>query len=216
MPKINDLTGLRFGLLTVIDLDTSANKGHRKWNCICDCGNHSSVFATNLNRGATTSCGCLSSRHGATKLKEINTKHGMSNSKLYHVYYGVLYRCTKENSKAFKHYGGRGISICDEWKNSFESFNQWAITNGYEEGLTIERIDNNGNYEPTNCKWIPQSEQVNNRRTNIYATINGETKTLKEWSRISGISYTTLRSRKMRYKWDDADLLSKPTPYHRH
>lgn len=210
-----NLTGIKFGNLTVLKLDENSTSKHRKWHCKCDCGNSTSVYATNLKSCATTSCGCKSSRH-EHKLKEINTKHGLSRSKIYHVYHSVKNRCFKKTNKHYKDYGARGIIMCDEWKTSFETFYNWATSNGYKEGLTLERMDVNGNYDPENCTWITQSEQCNNKRTTLYATINGETKTLKEWSEISGITYNTLFFRKEKYKWSDERLLEKPTPYHRY
>lgn len=211
MPKLQDLTGLKFNKLTVIELDiaTSTVK-HKKWICKCDCGNLTSVFGTNLKQGTTTSCGCQSSRNNARKLIKVNTTHGLSRSKIYHIYHTMKNRCYKKSSKAYSDYGGRGIAICDKWLDSFEVFNNWAVSNGYEVGLTLERIDVNGNYEPSNCKWITQSEQSDNKRTTLYATINGETKTLKEWSAISGVKYNTLRARYVDYGWTGKKLLSKP------
>ena len=210
MPKFKNLTGLKFGKLTVIELDSSYTKKHKKWFCECDCGNFTSVFGTNLKQGVTTSCGCQSSRNNARELVKVNTTHGLSRSKIYRIYHTMKNRCYKKSSKPYNDYGGRGIIICNEWLSDFESFRNWAISNSYEEGLTLERIDVNGNYEPSNCKWITQSEQCNNKRTTLYATIKGETKTLKEWSLLSGIKYNTLHTRKRVYGWDDEDLLRKP------
>ena len=210
MPKFKNLTGLKFGKLTVIELDSSYTKKHKKWFCECDCGNFTSVFGTNLKQGVTTSCGCQSSRNNARELVKVNTTHGLSRSKIYRIYHTMKNRCYKKSSKPYNDYGGRGKIICNEWLSDFESFQNWAISNGYEEGLTLERIDVNGNYEPSNCKWITQSEQCNNKRTTLYATIKGETKTLKEWSLLSGIKYNTLHTRKRVYGWDDEDLLRKP------
>lgn len=215
MAKRKDLTGMKFGKLTVVSIDEKATSRHYKWICKCECGNTVSVFGTNLNQGISQSCGCNSSRTRAYKLKDINTKHGMSRTRIYHIYHGILIRCTKPNSQNYKHYGGRGITMCDEWANSFESFVSWANSNGYNEELTLERIDNNKGYSPDNCKWIPQSEQPLNRRNNIYATINGETKTVKEWAEISGINYNTLRSRLQDFHWAEADLLKLESHYHR-
>ena len=216
MPKIIEMVGRRYGKLVVLSRDTTTSDvKHPKWNCVCDCGNFTSVYGNSLQRNSTKSCGCMSSRY-VNNLKDINTKHGMSRTKIYHVYHALLSRCRNPKDKAYKHYGARGIDVCNEWIESFDAFHGWTLTSGYVEGLTLERIDVNLGYCPSNCTWIPQSEQPKNRRGALDATIQGETKTLKEWSEISGIDYNTLRCRKVRYKWNDEDLLSKPTPFHRY
>lgn len=204
-----DLKGLTFGNLTVIQL-VGVKKTHKQWLCDCKCGNQTIVFQTNLLTGGTTSCGCLSSRQQAHKLRETNITHGQSQTKLYHVYYAVLDRCFNKDSKAYYHYGNRGITVCDEWKESFETFHQWSALNGYKEGLTLDRINNDDDYKPSNCQWITSTEQTLNKRTTIYVTINNVTKTLKEWSVESGIKYSTLWSRYTAYGWTDEKLLSKP------
>lgn len=207
MKKSKNLIGMKFGELTVTILDEQSSAKHKKWLCECSCGNQTSVFETNLKQGATTSCGCKSSRNNAYKLKEINTTHGLSRSKIYHVYHTIKNRCYKETSNIYDDYGGRGIFMCDEWLDNFKSFYDWAILDGYKEGLTIERIDVDKGYEPSNCKWIAQSEQPKNRRNTIFATINGVTRTLSEWSEVSGIKYDTIYKRKQVYGWDDNALL---------
>jgi ribosomal protein S27E len=214
--KFIDLTNQKFGKLTVLYRDPNSPRKYTKWICKCDCGNTTSVYSHALRQGKTKSCGCMSSKKNTSSRTNRSNLHGKSKSKLYHVYYSILDRCNNPNNKAYKHYGARGITICDEWEKSFENFYKWAISNGYQEGLTLERIDNNKGYSPENCKWIPKSEQVKNRRTTLYATINGETKTLKEWAEISGIKYSTLHYRKTKYNWPDERLLEQPTPYHRY
>lgn len=113
-------------------------------------------------------------------------KHGMSNTRLYHIWEGMKRRCKNPKAKNYKNYGGKGISICDEWDRSFEVFYEWAMANGYEDGLTLDRIDVNGNYEPSNCRWASWEEQENNRSNNKYIEYNGQTKTIAEWTRIFG------------------------------
>jgi len=146
-------------------------------------------------------------------LKDFNTKHGLSRTKLYHIYFGILNRCFNENDVNYNHYGGRGIAICDEWKNSIVNFYDWSTTNGYKDGLSIDRINNDGNYEPNNCRWTTQLEQIMNRSTTLFITINNVTKTLREWSISSGIKYVTLRDRHSR-GWVGEKLLS-PIQFHR-
>ena len=194
--KFQDLTGEVFGRLTVLERDK--NQGRRTmWKCRCKCGNIVSVRAENLKSGNTKSCGCYSdeNRHIAHK------KHGMSNTKLFSVFNTMKSRCFNKNCYEYDIYGGRGISICSEWLNDSSSFFRWALDNGYSEGLSIDRIDTNGDYCPENCRWVDSFTQANNTRKNIYITYDGETNTLKEWSRILGINYGTLYNRCVKQKW---------------
>ena len=131
------------------------------------------------------------------------------NQKIYKVWSGIKQRCFNPNSNRYKNYGGRGISICDEWKNSFETFCKWALENGYKEGLSIDRIDHEKNYEPSNCRWTDEITQQNNRTNNTLYESEGETHTLTEWSRIKGIKPKTFCTRWRRgYRGQD---LMKPT-----
>jgi hypothetical protein len=120
-------------------------------------------------------------------------KHGLTHTRMYSIWKGMRQRCNSPNNKSYKDYGGRGILICNEWAD-FKSFYDWAMSNGYADNLTIERIDNNGNYEPNNCRWIPNEEQSKNRRFTTL-TLNGETHTIKEWTKIVGVSDSTIRFR---------------------
>lgn len=150
MRKLVDLTGKKFGRLTVIERSES------KWLCKCDCGNTKLVNGGHLVSGDTKSCGCLRN--------EQRIKHGMRNTRLYSVWHGMKERCYNTKHKHFKDYGGRGITICDKWKNDFNAFAQWALSHGYADNLTIDRIDVNGNYEPSNCRFITNAEQQKNKR----------------------------------------------------
>lgn len=154
-----DITGQRFGKLVAIEY--KGLKGEKtSWLCKCDCGNECIVITNSLKSNKTKSCGCIHKK----QLIERNKKHNMSNSKLYKVWRGMKTRCYNPNFIYYCNYGGRGITICDEWKNDFSKFYEWAINNGYEEGLTIDRINNDGNYEPINCRWITRAEQNKNQR----------------------------------------------------
>lgn len=190
---MNDLTGMHFGMLTAIKC-VGSNKYNRKmWLCKCDCGNETTVSSGALLSGNTSSCGCLKKymdENGIT-----GYKHGMSKEKLYFVWKSMKYRCLNPNNPAYRNYGGRGISVCEEWANSYVVFKKWAMENGYKDGLTIERKDVNGDYCPENCTWATRLVQARNRRTNVYITYNGETKTVTEWSRETGISTTTIHNR---------------------
>lgn len=191
MPKLVDLTGQRFGRLLV--LRRAENMGRQTaWLCKCDCGNEKAVPYWNLVSGQTKSCGCL--------VKEVSAKnakctHKQSYSRLYTIWIGMKQRCYYENHKHFKHYGGRGITVCDEWKDDFQAFHDWSISHGYEDNLTIDRIDVNGNYEPSNCKWASTKVQGNNKRTNHTLELNGEIHTVSEWSKITGIPNSTIHNR---------------------
>lgn len=158
--KLDDLTGQRFGKLTV--LRRAVVEGNKTiWCCKCDCGNEVNVSATNLKRGRTHSCGCYKKEQ--SKLRHLT--HGCSkNNRLYRIWICMRQRCFYEKNDNFNYYGGRGIIVCDEWKNAFEPFQQWALANGYADNLSIDRIDVNGNYEPANCRWVTMAVQNKNQR----------------------------------------------------
>lgn len=162
MGKFVDLTGQKFGRLTVISRDENTKDGHATWLCKCECGNRKVISGAPLRRGSTKSCGCLQKE----RVKSSNTKHGRTKSPLYKVHREMLHRCQNKKAKNYKNYGGRGITVCEEWLE-FLSFYRWALHNGYKHGLTIERIDVNGNYCPENCCWITIAEQQRNRRNTI-------------------------------------------------
>lgn len=159
MPKLIDMTGQRFGRLTVIERHGTKG-GHAAWLCECTCGNTVIVDGKFLRMGATQSCGCYRKECAA----ERHTTHGRSKSRLYNIYHNMLKRCFKSNNHKYKDYGGRGITVCDEWKDSFQAFYDWAMANGYSDELTLDRKNNDSNYEPSNCRWATQKEQANNRR----------------------------------------------------
>lgn len=192
---LDDLTGKRFGRLTVISRDkdhiSASGRHHVMWMCKCDCGNNTSVYSDFLKREKTKSCGCL-----RRELSSKNHKtHGSTNSNLYGVWCAMKTRCTNPNTEAFKNYGGRGVTVCDEWFLDFQNFKDWAYKNGYDENLTIDRIDVNGNYEPSNCRWVTGVAQANNRRSNHAITFNGETHNVTEWATILNINPKTLFNR---------------------
>lgn len=145
---------MRFGRLTVISY-----KGRQYWNCMCDCGNSVAVRANNLKMGTAKSCGC----YHRDRVRETSTKHGEHNRPLYHVWRSMKQRCGNKNSHVYQYYGGRGISVCPEWAE-YIPFRNWALANGYARGLTLDRIDTDGNYEPSNCRWVTMSVQNSNKR----------------------------------------------------
>lgn len=186
-----EINGKRFGRLNVIEFSHTTNYGKSMWKCRCDCGNEKIVAGSHLTSGSIQSCGCL----GKEKRAMHHTKHGKHNSKIYGVWAGMKARCNNPNNKHYKNYGLRGIAVCDEWLYNFQVFHDWALENGYADGLTIERKDTNGNYSPENCKWASRAEQNCNKRNTIRIEISGVKKTLSELAEESGIPYTTLYSR---------------------
>ena len=185
MGKFIDLTGQRFGRLTVIERDTS-RKDKVYWWCKCDCGNTKSIRAAHLRSKAIKSCGCLN-------LENLTT-HGASNTKLYQVWAVIKERCLNPRCANYKNYGGRGITICDEWRNDFQTFFDYVskLEHFGEEGYTIDRINNNGNYEPGNVRWATKIEQSNNLRSNHLVEINGEQISLAEAKRLTGRGRETI------------------------
>lgn len=202
MGKLKDLTGQRFGRLVVIERAENyvQPSGQKKtqWRCKCDCGNEIITVGYNLTRGLCTSCGCVR----IERLVQMNKTHGKSNHILFSKWEHMKDRCYNPKDKRYKNYGGRGIKICNEWLNSFESFYEWSLENGYKDGLTIDRIDVNGNYEPNNCRWTTWDVQCNNRTNNVYIEYNGEINTLKQWCDILNIDYKKAHNRIHKLKWD--------------
>lgn len=190
MGRVNDLNGLKFHKLTVIK-PIGLNK-HRKmvWLCKCDCGNETNVISAHLKNGNTKSCGCY---HIQQTIKG-STTHGKKHTKLYGVWIKMKSRCKKPNDPMYKYYGNKGISVHDVW-NDFENFYSWSIENGYSEGLSIDRIDSNGDYEPNNCRWADIKTQNNNKSNNVIIELNGIRKTLAEWSEYFGINYKLVKDR---------------------
>lgn len=174
--------GSRYGRLVVTSgphVKRVGKDGQRKqyFDCVCDCGKEKLVQSGKLKTGWTVSCGCFREDKGRAQL----TTHGDTHTRLYNIWCGIKHRCFGESSPAYEHYGGRGITMCDEWKDDFAAFRGWAHSNGYSEGLTIDRRNNHGNYEPLNCRWATRIEQGRNTRANVRIECFGETKCLSEW-----------------------------------
>lgn len=205
MRAFEDLTNRKFGLLTVCqyigEKEDKNDRIVRLWKCKCDCGGEIIAKENSLLKGERRSCGCIN-RKQMSELGKSQRKHGArsdnatpSDVRLYNVWNSIIERTTNPKSRVWNAYGGRGITICDEWRNSFESFKEWAEKNGYKDELTIDRINNDMGYTPENCRWATYKQQNNNRRSNVNITIDEETHTLAEWSEISGINRWTITDR---------------------
>lgn len=191
-----DLKGKKFNKLTVIDFAYNKNK-RTYWKCQCDCGNITIVEAYKLKIGHTKACGCLG-EYNRKYLYKHSIKHQMMNTRLYRIWQNMKRRCDTPSTDSYKNYGARGIKVCEEWldkEKGFLNFYNWAISNGYKENLTIDRINVNGNYEPSNCRWVSNKEQANNKRNNHFIEYNGEKHTIAEWSRIFKIKRETIQYR---------------------
>lgn len=189
--RYKDISGQNFGRLTAL-YRLHNTKGRTKWLCVCECGNFTEVRSDFLQSGNTKSCGCLN--------RDIITKHNKSKDRVYNIYQGMKKRCYLKCNHDYKNYGARGIAVCDEWRNNFQAFYNWSMANGYNDKLTIDRIDVNGNYEPNNCRWCNMKQQARNRRNNIYFTYNGETHCLTDWCEILGLNRKTIYER-LRHGW---------------
>lgn len=191
MTRKIDLTGKIFGRLAVIKRGNNDKRGQCKWICICECGNIKEITGSVLRGGKSHSCGCIQKE----VVSKMMSTHKMSHTLLHQVFGTIKDRCCNSKCKAYSGYGGRGITICNEWRYNFMSFYNWANENGYKKGLSIDRIDNNGNYCPENCRWTTMKEQNNNRRDNIIVNYNGNLIGIIDAAKLSGINLSTLRSR---------------------
>lgn len=205
-----DIIGKRFGGLVVLRRveDKISPKGYKKpqYVCACDCGNTKVVVKGNLLTGNTTSCGCYKKELDHKRF----LKHGYAENpdKLYQKWLSMRDRCFNPKATSYKNYGARGIRVCTEWDN-YISFREWAFANGYKDGLTIDRIDVDGDYEPNNCRFATMKEQNNNRRTTNFHTYNGKTQSEMKWAEEYGISYGALKTR-LKYGWSFEDALNTP------
>jgi hypothetical protein len=189
--NIKDITGERFGRLVVIEMAGRNSSQSVMWKCQCDCGNIVIVVGTSLRLGTTVSCGC----YHKDRLIELQTTHGMSKAPLGKVFQAMKQRCYCESCNIYYRYGGRGIYICDEWLEDRNTFFIWANSNGYKKGLQIDRIDNNGPYSPENCRWVNNTINNRNKRTNRLLTFEGKTLPSIEWAEEKGIVSGTIASR---------------------
>ena len=205
MGKYN-LIGHRFGQLVVVK-ELPANKhGEVVWLCNCDCGNTHIATSYNLLRGRTTKCKkCM-----FVQIAKANTTHGGKPKRLHEIYTNMKTRCHNPNYELWNRYGGRGISICREWEESFVAFRDWALNNGYSDDLQLDRIDNDGDYCPENCKWSDRVEQANNRRTNRILVLHGQKDTMANWARRTGLPYWLIQNRLDKHGWSEERTLTTP------
>lgn len=183
------------------------------YRCRCDCGNEKIVRGSHLLDGTTKSCGCYGREIHSIVGKISGTKtfkHNESKTRLYRIWGNMISRCTDENNPAYCNYGGRGITVSDEWRHDYISFKNWAISSGYDESLTLDRIDNNGNYCEENCRWADRLTQANNKRMNVKYSYNGEEYTLAELSRIANIPYKTFHRRVKSLGWSIEMAMNEP------
>ncbi|MCM1223960.1 MAG: hypothetical protein NC548_56865 [Lachnospiraceae bacterium] len=212
------MSGQRFGRLIAVERTNSSTDGDHApiWRCVCDCGKEVLVTSGNLMSGKTQSCGCEKAE-SLLSLHQKNIVHGgysknsdAATKRLFGIWIGMKRRCESPGHKDYHYYGERGISVCDDW-HIFDNFREWSLSNGYAEGLSIDRIDVNLGYNPLNCRWATAKTQCNNKRNNRFLTFNGQTHTAKEWSRVTNIGYYTILNRIDHLGWSVERALTTVT-----
>lgn len=215
MGKFIDLTDQPFGKLIAkkrIENCVSTKKNQSAmWLCVCDCGNKCKVSSDNLRRGITKSCGCWQKEVARQNM----TKHGKHGTRLYRIWKEMKTRCQNPKAQNFNYYGAEGKIVCEEWQE-FKPFYDWSMTNGYQENLEIERIDNSLGYSPSNCRWATKTEQANNKRNNHIVEYSGECKTIAEWAKKYKMNYYTLHSRIVDSHWDIEKAITTPVRRRKH
>lgn len=207
--KDNEIIGKQYGRLTVVSYCGTDKQRSKLFKCKCECGNEITTRKSRIINGGVKSCGCL-----VTDVwSKMKYKHGYARkdkyNRLYGIYSHMIDRCHNSKNPSYKNYGERGIFVCDQWLENVDLFMKWAMENGYEDNLSIDRIDNNKGYSPDNCRWVGRTEQANNKRNNIILKYNGKTKTLPEWSREIEMPQKTLRSRYY-MGWSDKEIIETP------
>ena len=213
--KYNDpaYIGKKYNMLTVIGFDKKIYNSRQqawRWRVRCDCGNETIVSPSKLFSGATKSCGCMKVDRCKTYTEKYRTIHGGRHERLYAIWHGMKERCYTRTNKDYKNYGERGIAICDEWKNDYAAFREWAKLNGYKDGLTIERKDYNADYCPENCTWITLAEQTRNKRNNVKVQYGGKTWVLSELCAEKGLKYITIYGRIFHSGWPIERAIEEP------
>lgn len=205
--KLSIPIGSKFGRWTVKSAPI-IKQSRTFFPCVCECGKERLVFGSNLINNSSQSCGCLASERS----KLVCKTHGKEPMKLYIAWQSMLDRCYNINKPAYYRYGGRGIFVCKQWRHDYIAFREWSMANGYREGLSLDRINNNGNYEPTNCRWANNIQQANNKRNNTIVEAFGERKTIAEWSRDPrcNASMRAISQRISRQGWLPVDAIARP------
>lgn len=203
--KILDLVGEKYGRLMVLEYAHRNPRGKSMWKCRCDCGNTKVVLGTHLTSGHTTSCGC----YNEDIIKSRVATHGMSKTRLYNIWRVMRKRCGYENATNYENYGAKGIRVCDEW-HDYSKFRDWAMSHGYSDNLTIDRVDNNKGYTPENCRWVDMKTQARNNSRNKLIMFRGETHCMMDWAEILGINYRTLQQRLTTYGWSIEKAFTTP------
>ena len=200
MPRLIPMNiGEKYGRLTVIEYAGLNKNNAALWKCKCDCGNERIVMGAVLRSGKTKSCGCLQRVVAKETVQKYNNSpeykpvrhitHGLHSTRLFGIWCRMKGRCYNSKSTQYRYYGAKGVKICDEWLTDFKAFYDWSMANGYQDDLTIDRINNDGNYSPDNCRWANHSEQMLNRSNTVFVEYNGEKKPLAVWCRIYGVNY---------------------------
>lgn len=199
-----ELTGQTINGIKILGVKGKASSGDILWNCICRCGKEFCTSGSAIKSGKTKSCGCFQKQ----QVKKSNSTHGGSNTLLYKIWRTMKVRCENPKSEKFTRYGGRGIKICSEWQD-FSVFRDWAIENNYSDELSIDRINNDGDYTPSNCRWVTMKVQARNTSRNRWIELNGVRKTLAEWSELTGLKRKTISGRLDR-GWTVEKALTEP------
>ena len=196
-----DILGGKYGRLAVVARADNDHKGRTRWLCLCDCGNEKIISGHGLRTGHTQSCGCI----GKERFGNLNKSHEKSGTPEWKTWIAMKRRCYDKNQQFYALYGGRGIAVCARWKDSFQNF--YDDMGSRPKGMSLDRIDSNGNYEPSNCKWATAKEQARNTNRNYYVTVNGVTKALSAWTEELGLNYYTIRSRIYKLNWNPIEAL---------
>ena len=199
-----DITNKKHGKLLPLNYFHKGKKIY--WHCLCDCGKTTDVQSSKLISGKIVSCGCYRMKH-LKDIGDLNRTHNKSNTRLYKIYLNMKSRCNNPNIHNYNRYGGRGISVCKEWSDDFMVFYKWAIENGYSDDLSIDRINNDGNYEPSNCRWVNAKDQANNRSTSRYIDVDGEKLTVAQFSEAYNIKSQIFITRRLDKECDYRQIL---------
>lgn len=211
MGNFRNLSGQKFGHLTVLKRAENyiSPCGHSRvmWVCLCDCGRTTEIAATNLTLGLSTKCNLCKDGQPNSRLKH----HGETKQRIWRIWRDMRSRCENPKASQYKNYGGRGITVCDEWED-YVTFRNWALNNGYSDNLSIDRIDNNKGYCPKNCRWATRKEQQRNRSCNVVVKYKGQEKILKDWAYELNIPYSRIQAR-LALGWNVEDAFEKPKNY---